>query len=254
MAEAPGRVVALGASNLTRGLPTVVVTSRHCWGPGVEVVAAAGLGRSYGAKSTVLVRTLPGILDCGIWDDLARRPPLPTRALVTDVGNDIVYGQTPERILGWVGEAVARLRRLGADVVISGLPLDSLRRLPPAKFLVFRTLLYRHCRLSQAQVIAAAERIDGALAALAASHGARFVPLEPGWYGFDPVHVRPALWRLAWQTILCGEPVAGAPRPSLAETARVHAAMPRRQRLFGPERVGSGRGLRLRQGGRLWLH
>jgi hypothetical protein len=42
------RVVALGASNLTRGFQTIVSTARLVWGPDVEVLAALGHGRSYG--------------------------------------------------------------------------------------------------------------------------------------------------------------------------------------------------------------
>ncbi len=65
-----GRVVALGASNLTRGLQTVVATATATWGPDVEVLAALGHGRSYGAPSRLLIRTLPGILESGLWKDL----------------------------------------------------------------------------------------------------------------------------------------------------------------------------------------
>ena len=88
MATAPRRVVALGASNLTRGFPILVSAARASAGPDVEVFAALGLGRSYGMESRVLARTLPGILDSGLWAALAGLPPLPTRAVVTDVGND----------------------------------------------------------------------------------------------------------------------------------------------------------------------
>ena len=63
----PDRIVALGASNLVRGLPTVIATARASWGPAVEVLAALGRGRSYAGRSVFLGRALPGILDCGIW-------------------------------------------------------------------------------------------------------------------------------------------------------------------------------------------
>src|SRR5262245_54573300 len=105
-----GRIVALGASNLTRGLQTVVSTARGTWGPGVEVLAALGHGRSYGARSHFVFRGLPGILDSGLWGELESRPHVATRALITDVGNDILYGFSPEQTLEWVGEALRRLR------------------------------------------------------------------------------------------------------------------------------------------------
>src|SRR5947207_14876376 len=92
MSSKVSRVVALGASNLTRGLRIVVSTARQTWGPDIEIFGALGHGRSYGADSRVFVRRLPGILQSGLWRDLAARPPVPTRALVTDVGNDILYG------------------------------------------------------------------------------------------------------------------------------------------------------------------
>lgn len=56
----------------------------------MEVLAALGHGRSYGAQSRIIFRTLAGILESGLWTELERRPPLTTRSLVTDVGDDIL--------------------------------------------------------------------------------------------------------------------------------------------------------------------
>jgi hypothetical protein len=50
------RVVALGASNLSLGIQTAISTARGAWGPAVEVVAANGYGRSYGASGRALRR------------------------------------------------------------------------------------------------------------------------------------------------------------------------------------------------------
>src|ERR1700704_6567831 len=77
------RVVALGASNLTRGFQTVVSTARATWGPNVEIVAALGHGRSYGAHSRFVIRTLPGILQSGLWRHLESLSAAPTRARST---------------------------------------------------------------------------------------------------------------------------------------------------------------------------
>lgn len=250
MAGAPGRVVALGASNLTRGLPVLVAAARARSGPDVEVMAALGLGRSYGMESRVLARTLPGILDSGLWKALETRPAVATRALVTDVGNDILYGAPPARILEWVEEALARLRRFTDDVVVTGLPMVAIRRLSRPKFVAFRTVLYPRCRLTFAEATAASERVDEGLAALAARHRARFVPLRGEWYGFDPVHIRPRRWGAAWREILGEDGAAGG---SLPEALRLHALPPERQRLFGIERVNLQRGVRLPAGGRVWL-
>src|SRR2546430_16798179 len=110
------RVVALGASNLTRGFPTVVATARAAWGPGVEMIAALGHGRSYGAQSRVVVRTLPGILQSGLWRKLESLPVVPTRGLITDVGNEILFGVSAQQTLGWVEGTVGRLQPFTPDI------------------------------------------------------------------------------------------------------------------------------------------
>jgi hypothetical protein len=248
----PARVIALGASNLTRGFPTVVAAARASAGSEVEILAALGLGRSYGMESRVLARTLPGILECGIWKAIDDRPPAPTRALITDVGNDILYGAPTAVILEWVDEALRRLRRVTGDIVVTGLPLDSIRRLSPRKFVAFRTLLFHRNRASLAQILDASEQVHAGLIRLAANHGARFVPLRREWYGFDPVHVRPGRWRAAWREIV-GTDASTEDTPSVAEAVRLLAMPPERQRLFGLERLNPQHGARLRQGGRVWL-
>jgi len=148
-----GRVVALGASNLTRGFQTVVSSARATWGPGVEIVAALGHGRSYGADSRFLVRRLPGILQSGLWRNLETAAPLRTRALVTDVGNDILYGFPPEQVLAWVDEALGRLGRYTDDIVLTDLPMANARRLSRAKFRAFTSVVVPACRLSLDQVL-----------------------------------------------------------------------------------------------------
>ena len=142
------RVVLLGASNLTRGISTVVETAQRLWGAPLDVMMAAGHGRSYGMTSRVLGRSLPAITACGLWEDLSRRTPLPTAALITDVGNDIVYGAEADEIAAWVEECLVRLESLCRKRVITALPLASIAPLSPRRFLVFRSLLFPGSQLT----------------------------------------------------------------------------------------------------------
>jgi hypothetical protein len=245
------RVVAIGASNLTRGFRTVVATARTIWGPDVHVVAALGHGRSYGADSSFLFRRLPGILQSGIWQQLESTPAVPTKALVTDVGNDIVYGFPPEQVLAWVDEALTRLTRVSDDVVLTDLPMDGIRRLSPAKFHLVRSVFFPSCRLSFEALVATAEQVNVGLAELAGAHRARFLRLEPSWYGFDPIHIRPSLWPAAWQEILG---VSCQIRRSRTEALRLYALRPEQQWLFGVQQRTTQAGAQLRRGGRVWLY
>jgi hypothetical protein len=253
MADEITRVVALGASNLTRGLQTVVSSARAAWGPNVEVLGALGHGRSYGVPSRVIVRRLPGILQSGLWQTLSSLPPATTRGLVTDIGNDILYGFPAPQILTWVEEAVDRLQRFASEVVITDLPLTSVRRLSTRHFLLVRSLLFPGSRLSLGEIVDTAERVNDGLASLAAARGLRFVRMRSEWYGVDPIHIRPALWRPAWQHIL-GCEANDRPRPGARrEGMRLYFLRPERQWLCGVEQVSPQTGVPLRRGGKLWL-
>ena len=160
MAEPKARVVLLGASNVTRGAVTLVEMARRTVAGPVEFLIAMGHGRSYGARSTVLGRSLPGIAECGLWEALRRGRELPTYALVTDIGNDVIYGAPVDAIAGWVRTCLDRLAARQARTVLSLLPMDSLRRLSPWRFHAARSLLFPGRRMSLPECLAAAQQLD----------------------------------------------------------------------------------------------
>jgi hypothetical protein len=255
MSDRIARIVAVGASNLTRGFHTIVATARDIWGPDVDVLAALGHGRSYGGPSTFLVRGLPGILQSGLWRQLEAHAAVPTRALVTDVGNDIMYGHPPAQILEWVDQCVARLRQITPDVVITSLPHAAIAGLPPGRYLLFRSVFFPRCRLTLEQTLRIGADVDAGLQAIAAVRGASFFRLRPEWYGLDPIHIRPGMWNAAWQQILCGDhqPVAGR-RATRREAARLYCLQPEKATFLGRERHTPQHGVALRRGGRVWLY
>lgn len=196
------RVIALGASNLTRGLRTVLSLSRAAWGPDTEVIAALGLGRSYGADSQLIMRRLPGILHCGLWNALDRLPPAPSTGIIADVGNDILYGFSAEQILDWVGETVTRLQRHTQTIAITGLPSTDADRISERQFRIMRTFMFPSSSQTLANTRRTAVIVQAGLERLAAERGLRFVHLEPDWYGWDPIHFRHPHWRRVWGDLL----------------------------------------------------
>jgi hypothetical protein len=248
----PTRIVALGASNLIRGFPTVVATARAAWGADVELLAALGHGRSYGSRSTILIRTLPGILQCGLWAKLEEMPPATTRVLVTDVGNDLMFGSSPSEILAWVEESIDRLQRYTDDIVLTDLPMASIRVVEQWKYLLLRTIFFPQSRLRLQSVLEAAEQLQEGLVCLAENRNVRLFHLRSEWYGFDPIHVRPRLWREAWGEILLGEG-GSFERTNLFESMRLRLHPPERLWWLGVERIRGQEGDVLKRGGRVWL-
>jgi hypothetical protein len=200
------RLLALGASNLARGILPLLDAQRTAVEGPIEAIAALGHGRSYGIESSLFGRRLTGIDGCGLWESLAALPPAPTMALLMDVGNDILYGVSTTQILDWVDRALHRLANADRRIV-TGLPLATIRTLGPRRFVFVRSILWPACRLSLPRVLELAERIHAGLGDLAQRHAAEFCELPATWYGFDPVHVRRRHWPHAARTIL-GVPMA----------------------------------------------
>ena len=259
LSQLPERLVVLGASNLTRGLATLVHhAGAEAVGP-VEVFGALGHGRSYGIRSQILGRSLPGILDSGLWAELGSRPPAPTRAWITDVGNDVLYGVPVATILDWVGECASRLCRLGGEVTLTDLPLFTIERLGRARFLFFRTAFVPACRLSLTEVIDRSNALNEGLLLLARSRGHSLFRLKPEWYGLDPIHIRPRFWREAWGEILGvarrGEEPSRSRTPHSGLSAlRLYLARPERRRLMGIEQRCAQPVLRTTDGTSIWLY
>jgi hypothetical protein len=243
----PRRLIALGASNLARVALPLLAAARAAGDGPVEAHMALGRGRSYGVRSRLLGRGLSGIDACGLWPALAAAPAAPGTAVVTDVGNDLLYHVEVPRILDWVDHALQRLADVAGHRIVTGLPMAGLRRLPAWRFALVKTVLVPGCRLTLVQALDGAERLHEGLAALAARHRARFVTPEERWFGFDPIHVRRPCWHDAVHAWL------GTPRGTTA-TPAIDGRLARLRFLFAApaERTFLGHGRMHAQPARSW--
>lgn len=186
-------VIVLGASNVSRGLPRLVAMLRGRASAPIDLFVAAGHGRAYGVNSRVWMRRLPSILACGLWASLdtamAAGHAAPV-ALVTDVGNELLYGLGVAQVAGAVREAVCRLADRGTTVAITGLPLASIGSVGPLRYRALRTLFVPGCRLTLPMLGEAAGWLDEELRAITASVGGTFIEQPGRWYGLDAIHVR----------------------------------------------------------------
>lgn len=184
--------VVLGASNVSRGQARLNAVIRGRSAAPVGLLIAAGHGRSYGANSRVWMRRLPSILGCGVWRALDREGSDRGRlvALVTDIGNDLLYGSSPAQVAAWVREGVGRLVDRGATVALARLPLEAVRRVGPVRYRALKTLFVPGCPLSIEGIHSAAAELDGLIGDLAAAAGLSTIDQPGAWYGFDTLHPR----------------------------------------------------------------
>lgn len=233
------RVVLLGASNLTRGLGTVVATAQRTWNVPLEILVAAGHGRCYATRSWVLGRSLSKIFSCGLWSELSQRPTLPTAALVTDVGNDLLSELSVMQIAERIERCLDLLSNASMRTVITRLPLENLRTLSERRYLFFRTLLFPVCRHPLTLIRDRAIELDAWLQRAATDRGIPLVEPRTEWYGFDPIHIKTRLIPRVWSEILALWSDSATPpapcRRSLVRELYLRTLLPERRQLFGIE-------------------
>jgi hypothetical protein len=252
------RVIVLGASNVVLSFPTIVATACATWGEPVEFMAAMGHGRSYGQETSVLGRKISGIFPCALWQDLQQRPAMPTTALVTDIGNDLLYGVPLDRLLEWVSQCVERLLAAKANVIITQLPIENVERLGEARFRFFRRVLFPRNRHSLADVKWLARSLNDRLIELGESQKIPVIPVSSAWYGFDPIHITRRARRRAWPMLLSSWRAAGAPldvaRTSLWTAAYLASRAPWERSLLGFRRCAAQPCGRLKDGSTISLY
>lgn len=232
------RLIVLGASNVSLSLGTIVALARaQAEGP-IEVIAAHGHGRSFGVPSRVmshLLRELPSIGTCGLWSALERdAAPRTTRAIVTDVGNDLAYGFDARTIASWLERDLVRLDAAGARTALTRLPLASLEKTPAWRFRLASTLLFPGRAISRERVLGEARALDAMLPEIARMHRATLFTPSSEWYGLDPIHVRRRLRPAAYWAILGAR--GDAPRDArlaFAEKLQLGLSRPEKRRFLG---------------------
>jgi hypothetical protein len=174
-----------------------------------------------------------------LWQELARSGPGRSAALVTDIGNDLLYDEPVARILSWVDECLDRLAAQGAQTVVTPLPVDNLQRLSRARFTLLRTILFPHCRLGLETCIERALALNEGVRRLARGRGVTLAEQRAEWYGFDPVHIRRARREAAWREVMGHwighESDLSGNRVTVGQAVYLRSRAPHQRRLLGLE-------------------
>jgi hypothetical protein len=254
------RIILLGASNVTLSFPRLVRGLHRAFTEPLELFAAHGHGRSFGMWNRIGPRELPGIVPCRLWDDLAAQPPSdePPRTLITDIGNDLMYGIEPDQIADWVATCLERLRAMQARIVLTQLPLASARTLGRARFQFLRKLFFPNSQIQFEELEAKTTRLNQHLVDLGLQFNIPTPELRGEWYGFDPVHIlrrhRAAAWRELLSSWFDDSQAAEFRAVGLNDSLHLWRQRPNERRWFGREQYSSQPVLRHPNGLQLWLY
>lgn len=237
------RVVVLGASNVAyerRELGRTVAGVAAAAGP-TELLVAGGYGRSYLRWSFVGPLGRPPVSRCGLWRRLEADDGSSRRvAVVTDVGNDLLYGHDVDETAAAVGRCLARLASGGFRTVVTRLPLERLRRLSRLEYVALCRLAYPAVPVCPwPEMRRRVEGLDAALGTLADRHDATTLSQPGDWYGLDPIHRRRRARAEFWRTVAAswGGPFASAGAAPVRGPA-IDVGRPERFLWFGRRRRG----------------
>jgi len=148
------------------------------------------------------MRRLPGIVECDLWEVLEQNPGYKTMALVTDIGNDILFEVPVHVIVKTVKTCITRLQILKAQIVMTLLPVENVRTLDSLHYKIIRNLFFPFCNLSLTSVLNRVEELQSCLIELGIRYDIKIVHPKAEWYGFDHIHICKQARSKAWNEIL----------------------------------------------------
>lgn len=199
----PVLLVLLGASNLSLGWFALARHMQACLHPRpMEFMVAAGPGRAYRASGGLLNIVYPPVQSSEIFEAARRKSESGYRviALVTDIGNDIMYGVSAEQLIGTIQQVFDQLRSVHADIFFTTLPAAFERGIHPIRFYILRTLLLPASRVSYDEAMAAIIQVNQYLREAASQEG-HLIPDVDRFLGFDEIHYGWLRAQHAWSHI-----------------------------------------------------
>lgn len=229
------RIFLFGASNLWFSRHAALTEVRRRFPGRLEIGLACGPGRAYGVTAGNPIARYHPLKDIAFSD----RSDAPTLAVLTDIGNDIAYGQLPQQVILWVEALAHRLESQGVEVVVTGVPAESLKRLPTWMFFVLRKLYFTGSPISQSAVNDRLHELQQGLQDLCQQRGLQFLDIDSSWYGPDRFHLRPVAMEGCWRQWLSRLSPQDSPVEPMSWARTAHLR-PADYWLFGKPKGGRG--------------
>jgi hypothetical protein len=186
----PVLLILLGASNLSRGCFAFARHMKACLYPRkVEVLIASGPGRAYCASGGLLNVSYPPIYASDIFEVARDKSESGYRvvALITDIGNDIMYGVSTEKILETLQQVFSRLQSIHAEIFYTTLPGAFEKKNHPIRFCILRSLLFPHSTVTYDEATAGIIEVNRFLKESTGRYG-HLIPEMNRYLGFDKIH------------------------------------------------------------------
>lgn len=160
--DLPVSIMLLGASNLSRGYHCLTRCLESNLKPRqVSFRSALGPGRGYCSDGGFLNVTYPPIKSCQLFSELPD-PAEGSRnvALVTDLGNDIMYGVHPDSLIEEIKTIHQKLLAGNADMLITPIPSTLVQQLTPFVFKFLKGIFFPRSGVTRLEALSAIKQIN----------------------------------------------------------------------------------------------
>ena len=141
----PVLFIFLGASNLARAFYGLKRCIERCIFPrSASFVHAMGPGRGYVSQGGILNAVYSPILNCGILEAVRNKRIKNQQvvALITDIGNDIMYGVSSEKIINGLQSLLNALGEFKTNIFITSIPVDFENDISELHFHIIRQIYF----------------------------------------------------------------------------------------------------------------
>jgi hypothetical protein len=192
----------LGASNLSRGCFAFARHMKACLHPQkVEVLIASGPGRAYHASGGLLNVAYPPICTSDIFEVAKNKSESGYQvvALVTDIGNDIMYGVSAEQVIETVQQIFERLQSMNSEIFYTTLPVAfEEKKVHPIWFYILRSVLLPFSKVSYDEATAGIIEVNQFLKECRYGH---LIPDMNRYLGIDKIHYGWLRGHSAWSHV-----------------------------------------------------
>lgn len=199
-------MIILGASNVSLAWSEIVSLAVQSSPLPIDLVTAHGMGRAYvTASSGFAFRRLPGILHSELWNAASNlNHDQAASALITDLGNDLLYGRRVAEVTEGAIQCIQRIRECSpnADVVLTAPPLESVLSLSSMRFRFFKNVLFPFSPLDLQSVKKKTQQLFDNVQQIAVDQRVKLYEPPISMFGFDPIHVRRRFRKTVFRNIM----------------------------------------------------
>ncbi len=195
----------LGASNLARGYTLLTRHLSKCLdGNKPEFINALGPGRGFCARGGMFNFSYPPIQDCRAIEIAERKSRKAQRTviLITDIGNDLMYGISADTLIEGLDSLLARMQKWDAEIFMTSIHVDLKKDVSPTTFFILKSFFYPGSSITYEETELFIEKVNGYLEEKARNN--EKVHLIKGmeiFAGLDKIHYSLLKTHSAWSKV-----------------------------------------------------